>query len=170
MSNSTIHRQAIHVLFVCLGNICRSPMAESIFRHMVERASLADRIKVDSAGTGAWHVGQPPHQGTRKALMRRGITTNHTARVVTSADFARFDYVIMLDSSNLRDVRAINGSSVAQLGMLLDYAPQSGLRDVPDPYFDGRFEEVYTLVEQGCQGLLDHIIATHRLNPRHKQS
>jgi protein-tyrosine phosphatase len=156
----------IHVLFVCLGNICRSPMAEAVFRHLVAQAGLSDRIHADSAGTGAWHVGEPPHHGTRRVLRERGISYTHSARLVTPADLRHFDYIIALDSENLADLRAMVRDATRQPRLLLDYAPAAGLHNVPDPYYSGRFDEVYELVEQGCRGLLERIVAEERLRIR----
>src|SRR5438093_9302960 len=153
----------VRVLFVCLGNICRSPMAEAVFRHLVAQAGLSDCIRADSAGTGAWPVGEQPHHGTRRVLRERGISYTHSARVITPADFTRFDYIIALDSQNLAELHAMAHSSSAKIGRLLDYAPSAGARDVPDPYYNGRFDSVYDLVEQGCRGLLERIVADQGL-------
>ena len=97
----------VRVLFVCLGNICRSPMAEAVFLHKVRAAGLEDRIEADSAGTGHWHVGHPPHHGTRDMLNRSGIEYAHKARLVTPADLEAFDYILTMDNANLRDVQAL---------------------------------------------------------------
>jgi protein-tyrosine phosphatase len=153
----------IRVLFVCLGNICRSPMAEAVFRQQVAQAGLSDRIEADSAGTGAWHVGEQPHHGTRRVLRERGIDYDHCARVVRAADFDRFDYIVALDSVNLADLRALARGHQGKLARLLDYAAGVPLRDVPDPYYTGRFDEVYDLVEQGGRGLLERIVAEQGL-------
>lgn len=146
----------IQVTFVCLGNICRSPMAEGVFRHLVEQAGLSDRIAVDSCGTGSWHIGERPHQGTRKVLRQHGIDYDGRARQLATADFARADFLIAMDTENLQILRR-RASTAAEIGLLLDYADGIHERDVPDPYYSGGFDRVYQLVEAGCRGLLAHI-------------
>ena len=147
----------ITVLFVCLGNICRSPMAEAVFQRMVEEAGLEEYIRVDSAGTGGWHVGERAHYGTRQVLIRHQISYNGRARQVTSADMTAADtYVIAMDQSNLADLQMRYGQH-PRLHRLLDFAEETGERDVPDPYYTGKFDEVYALVADGCRGLLKRI-------------
>ncbi|HNP73971.1 MAG TPA: low molecular weight protein-tyrosine-phosphatase [Kouleothrix sp.] len=148
----------IRVLFVCTGNICRSPMAEAVFCHLVAQAGLSERIEADSAGTGAWHVGEPPHQGTRRVLHERGIEYTHRARQVQPRDFVQFDYLIALDRSHMAELQYLASRAGATLALLMDYAPAAGVRDVPDPYYTGGFDEVYELVEQACRGLLGQIV------------
>ena len=155
--------QPIQVLFVCTGNICRSPMAEAVFRHMVSAAGLSDRIQADSAGTGAWHIGEQPHRGTRAVLQAHGIVYTHQARQVAASDFTQFDYLVALDRSHLDDLRSLAGRSHASLKLLMDYVPNARVRDVPDPYYTGGFDEVYDLVEESCRALLDTIIAERGL-------
>jgi protein-tyrosine phosphatase len=148
----------VRVLFVCLGNICRSPMAEAVFQHLVDEAGLHDAIHVDSAGTSDWHVGERAHHGTRRVLRAHGIDYDGRSRQITAADFIHFDYILAMDDSNLDDLRAmLPENSRAVVARFLDFAPDLPEREVPDPYFDGRFEAVYTLVVQGAQALLDHI-------------
>lgn len=155
----------INVLFVCLGNICRSPMAEAVFRKLVEEAGLADQIHVDSAGTAEWHVGEPADYRTLAILRQHGIQYDGVARRIQSADLRRFDYIIAMDGSNMADVTRLDRSGVlnGKLYRLMDFAPPGSPRDVPDPYYDGRFEYVYRLVEAGCRGLLEHIRSRHGL-------
>jgi protein-tyrosine phosphatase len=147
----------IHVLFVCLGNICRSPMAEGVFQHMVNEAGLQDKITVDSAGTGSWHVGETAHPGTLQLLKRYDIPYNGRARQVTTEDLRRDDtYVIAMDSDNLRELEQRFGRH-PRLHRLLDFAAETTEKDVPDPYYTGNFEYVYQLVTDGCRGLLNKI-------------
>lgn len=150
----------VRVLFVCLGNICRSPMAEAVFAHQVRAAGLEEVITADSAGTGDWHIGQPPHRGTRTLLKDRRIEYTHAARLLTANDLDRFDYVLTMDNQNLADVQAL-GTGRAVIRPFLEYAPQNPRKEVPDPYFTGNFEEVYALLDEAAQGLLQEIRETH---------
>ncbi len=146
----------IRVLFVCLGNICRSPMAEAVFQKLVDEAGLGQIISVDSAGTGSWHVGEKAHSGTRRILQQHGIPYDGRARQVRDADMDIQTYIIAMDQSNLNDLRRRFGDH-PRLYRLLDFATQTNVREVPDPYYTGNFEYVYRLVEDGCRGLLAHI-------------
>src|SRR5262249_40364303 len=146
----------VRVLFVCLGNICRSPMAEAVFAHLVRQSGLEDQIEADSAGTGNWHIGERPHHGTRRILEKNSILYDGRARLISLQDLKRFDYVVAMDNANFRDVRSL-GEGKAKIYRLMDFAPQSGVAEVPDPYYDGRFELVYDLVTAATAGLLEHI-------------
>lgn len=167
----------VNVLFVCLGNICRSPMAEAVFRKQVRDAGLEAQIRIDSAGTGDWHVGHPPHEGTRKLLDRKRIPWEGiVARQVNADDLRRFDYIVAMDNSNLQNLRVLaekaagaperserseGGVLTDKLFRLLDFVPEKRLENVPDPYYTGNFDEVYELVEAGCAALLEKIKSEH---------
>ncbi|OEH91326.1 low molecular weight protein-tyrosine-phosphatase [Bacillus solimangrovi] len=149
----------ISVLFVCLGNICRSPMAEAIFRHKVKDAGLEAEIQIDSAGTGNWHVGNQPHVGTQKVLKENRISFEGIrARQVNESDFAEFDYIIAMDEKNVSDLESIKkGNPTAYVGQLLSFLPDVSDKNVPDPYFTGNFQVVYELIDESCSRLLTFI-------------
>jgi len=153
-------KEIINVLFVCLGNICRSPIAEAVLRHKIRERGLSRDIAVDSAGTGDWHIGKAPHEGTRRILDQNGISyEGMLARLVSSDDFDKFAYIICMDESNGSNVRKLPGAEKAELLFFMDLLPEEELREVPDPYFTGNFEQVYDLIDAGCTVLLDKIIA-----------
>lgn len=159
----------IRVLFVCLGNICRSPMAEAVFNDLAKRSNLQDKVEADSAGCGDWHSGQPAHKGTRAILEEKGIEYSGTARQLTRDDLEKFDYIITMDDENLaavRDMKIKAGSTRAIVVPLLEFAAsakKAGVREVPDPYYGGGFEIVYRMIYDGCSGLLNEIRRAHEL-------
>lgn len=149
------------VLFVCLGNICRSPTADGIFRELIKREKLDQKIIVDSAGTGDWHIGKAPDSRTVAAAKKRGYDLSVLrARQVITADFDEFDYVLAMDSANLRDLHSLRPTHfTGHLGLFLDFGSRKTHREVPDPYYGGNdgFELVLDLVEEAAEGLLSHI-------------
>lgn len=153
----------VNVLFVCLGNICRSPTAEGVFRDLVEREGLSDKIHTDSAGTHAYHIGEPPDGRAQAEAKRRGIDISGLrGRQARAADFKDFDYVLAMDRSNHQNLLSICPLDMEQrLSMFLDFAPDVGRREVPDPYYEGGFDSVYDMIEQAAQGLLADIRAKH---------
>ncbi len=153
----------MRLLFVCLGNICRSPTAEGVMRALVLDAGLQEHLELDSAGTGAWHVGSPPDARATASAGARGIALGGAARQVAPEDFAEFDLLLAMDRSNLRDLqRLAPGAAEREKVRLLrefDPAADGGDLDVPDPYYgshDG-FDEVLDLVQAACEGLLERI-------------
>lgn len=152
---------SVSVLFVCLGNICRSPTAEAVFRGRVQAAGLQDHIRIDSAGTGDWHIGKAPDTRMQRAAARRDYDLAPLrARQVSAADLDAFDYVLAMDHANLRDLRAL-GQGSARLELFMNFHPQAPVQEVPDPYYGGEdgFEEVLDLVEATSDGLLDALRA-----------
>jgi protein-tyrosine phosphatase len=149
------------VLFVCMGNICRSPTAEGVFRRSVDLAGLGDAIRADSAGTGDWHVGSPPDRRAIQAARRRGYDlTTLRARQVTPSDFTRFDWIIAMDRYNLRALEDLRPPEFGgHLGLFLTFAPELGIDEVPDPYYGGPegFERVLDLIERASDGLVAHL-------------
>ncbi len=150
-----------NVLFVCLGNICRSPTADGIFRELVANAKLDQKIMVDSAGTGAWHIGKAPDSRTVAAARTRGYDLSVLrARQVTARDFDEFDYVLAMDEANLSDLQQLKPAHfTGHLGLFLEFGARGDYREVPDPYYGGSdgFELVLDLVEDAAQGLLKQI-------------
>jgi protein-tyrosine phosphatase len=151
----------IKVLFVCMGNICRSPTAEGVFRHSVEQAGLSGQIHIDSAGTHAYHIGNPPDERARQAALRRGIDLSKLrARQVTRKDLDEFDYILAMDAENHRRLRELGQPEHAgKIHFLLDFAPSLNHKEVPDPYYGGAegFECVLDLTTAAAQGLLADI-------------
>jgi protein-tyrosine phosphatase len=151
----------VRIVFVCLGNICRSPTAEGVMAKLVAEAGLDGRITIDSAGTGAYHIGELADPRTRKAAARRGIDLVHRARQFTAADLECFDLVVAMDTQNLRHVRLLAGGRAAPRVVLLrSFDPiADGDAEVPDPWYGGEagFEEVLDQCERACAGLLAHV-------------
>jgi protein-tyrosine phosphatase len=155
----------ISVLFICMGNICRSPTAQGVFRALVEQEGLTDRIVTDSAGTIAYHVGEPPDRRARETAVKRGLDLSDLrARRAISEDFERFDYLVAMDRDNYRELMAICPEGFEdRLCLFMDFAPHRPETEVPDPYYGGvkGFERVFDMVEEASRGLLDHILEQH---------
>ncbi|MCL7928852.1 low molecular weight protein-tyrosine-phosphatase [Halomonas llamarensis] len=150
----------MNVLFVCLGNICRSPSAEGVFRQVLDNANMTEQVRVDSCGIGPWHVGKAPDKRSQAAAKQRGIDISALrARQFAPDDFARFDYILAMDHDNLQAIRAMQPADyTGRVGLLLEFAGHAGA-EVPDPYYGGDqgFEEVVDLIESASRGLLNHI-------------
>jgi protein-tyrosine phosphatase len=158
-------RKKVQVLFVCMGNICRSPTAHGVFRKMVVDEGLSDLIEIDSAGTHAYHVGNPPDTRAQHTANVRGIDLSDLrARQARSEDFEAFDYVIAMDKDNYRSLKLISPKGMLdKLYMFLDFAPTIRQREVPDPYYGGDegFEKVFDMVDAASRGLLADIRQNH---------
>jgi protein-tyrosine phosphatase len=152
-----------------MGNICRSPLAEGVFRHQVKQAGLSDRFEIDSAGTSSYHIGDPPDHRTTTVARARGIELTGRARQIKALDLRDFDYVLVMDEQNMARVQQLAKSSkpTAEVRMLRDFDDKAGddERDVPDPYYGGAggFEHVHDIVERSCGRLLAHIRQQHNL-------
>ena len=153
---------SIRLLFVCLGNICRSPTAEGVMADLIRREGMQDQVEVDSAGTGGWHVGSPPDSRATSTAAARGIPLQGAARQITAADLSDFDLILAMDRSNLADIRrlASDERQRAKVRLLREFDPNADEEpEVPDPYYGaaGGFEEVLDLVGAACEGLLAQI-------------
>ncbi|MDX8399668.1 MAG: low molecular weight protein-tyrosine-phosphatase [Gallionellaceae bacterium] len=157
----------ITVLFVCMGNICRSPTAEVVFRHYVEEAGLLDYIHIDSAGTHDCHIGDAPDSRTQRVALQRGYDMSRLrGRQVEAGDFADFEYVLAMDEANLAILKRLRPRDAqSHLGMFLEFAERHAEREVPDPYYGGAggFERVLDMVEDAAENLLLHIRQMHKI-------
>jgi protein-tyrosine phosphatase len=167
------HPPPLRLLFVCLGNICRSPTAEAVMRAVVAREGLEDAVEIDSAGTGAWHVGKPPDRRATAAARARGVVLQGAARQVAQRDFDRYDLLLAADLENATALRRIapDAAAVEKVVLLRAYDPAAvanGDLDVPDPYYgaaDG-FDHVLDVIETACEGLLASLRSNGRLPRR----
>ncbi len=162
----------IHVLFVCLGNICRSPMAEAIFQKLVDERGLSSQIKTESAGIVGWHVGKSPDRRTLEVLAENAIETSHVGRKITPADLTEFDHIAVMDEANFEAVynlfyenqHVVPGAR--KLFLIRDFDPEvRGVQEVPDPYYEDKkvFREVYHILHRSCNKLIDFLIDEHQL-------
>jgi len=157
----------VSVLFVCMGNICRSPTAHGVFLDLVNKAGMEEFIKVDSAGTHAYHVSEPPDPRAQEAAQKRDVDLSDLrARRAVQDDFYEYDYIVAMDQANLSNLLSIAPKGYeGKLKLFLDYAPHLNVREVPDPYYGGRngFERVLDLIEDASRGMLDDLKAKHNL-------
>ena len=166
MRNSS-ERSSIGVLFICTGNICRSPLAEGIFLHKAARRGLADCFRVESAGIGAWHAGELPDPRMRAVAERRGITLASRARQVRIADFREFDHLVCMDESHREHLFSM-GAPLDRIRLLLQCDPRAAMLEVPDPYYGGPdgFELVFDLVDSACEALLEQLLSSMNTSPQ----
>jgi len=156
------NKRKISVLFVCMGNICRSPTAEGVFRHVVKQAGMQDQIRIDSAGTHAYHIGESPDKRSQAVAKKNGVDlSTQIARKVQASDFDKFDYILAMDRSNLEDLKrlALNQKQKDKISLFMDYADNWDNTEVPDPYYGGSngFQNVFDMVKSASEGLLKEI-------------
>lgn len=152
--------QPIKILFVCLGNICRSPMAETVFNHKTRQKSLSHRLMASSAGTAGYHVGEPPHHGTQKKLTEHGVDFSYSfSSLLKKNDSLDYDYIIAMDRSNLSNIhRQVKKNEHCKICLLSDFRnPQNDWAEVPDPWYTGDFDQTYELIEEACENLIAHL-------------
>ena len=159
-------QRPIRILFVCLGNICRSPLAESVFRHLARERGVEELFEIDSAGTSGYHDGDPPDPRSVATARARGVEVCGESRKLTARDLQHFDYVIAMDRENRANIARVQaaGGGGARVHLLREWDAQGGRPDVPDPYNGGErgFEEVHDIVERSCAALLDDLLQQRR--------
>jgi protein-tyrosine phosphatase len=158
-------KEKVSVLFVCMGNICRSPTAEGVFRYAVQQRNLMDRIHIDSAGTHAYHIGEQPDTRSQKTALANGIDlSSQRARKVETEDFLSFDYIIAMDNTNYENLVSFKdrneSKTKAKLHLFMEFASAWDNKEVPDPYYGGGngFEQVFDMVQSASTGLVEHIL------------
>lgn len=160
MKPNVQHDHHIKILFVCLGNICRSPMAETVFNHKIQQSALSHRFSGSSAGTADYHIGEPPHHGTQKKLTENGVDFSYSfAAQLKKSDSLHYDYIIAMDESNLRNIRRqVQKNEDCKICLLSDFRnPENHWTEVPDPWYTGNFDQTYALVEEACENLIAHL-------------
>jgi len=158
----------IKVLFVCLGNICRSPLAEAIFNHKIQQAGMDGHFEVDSCGTGNYHIGSQPDPRTLANARKNGIPINHVCRQLTASDLEYYDYILAMDNSNFNNIMRLRGADKhsEKIALLRDFDPESKGLEVPDPYFGGEdgFQEVFEILDRSMYHFIEHVRGRHSLS------
>ena len=166
MPSNTAPHSKIRIMFVCLGNICRSPLAHGIFRDLVAEAGLEDRFEIASSGTGAWHIGESPDTRMRQTAHRHGVSFDDLrAQQFTADDLGHYDHIFVMDKGNLHDVLYLDREDRYghKVRLFRELDPDPGDYQVPDPYYQGRFDYVFTLVERTARALLDRLVEEYDL-------
>ncbi len=160
MNNKVNLSAAKRILFVCLGNICRSPAAEGVMQAVIDERELHHLVEVDSAGTSSFHIGEPADKRMRAAAQQRGIHLTSRSRMVSRRDFGEFDFLIAMDRRNFRELQMLAESSGGKIRMLSDFLPDTWPREVPDPYYGGDegFEEVLDMLQAACPNMLEELV------------
>jgi protein-tyrosine phosphatase len=162
----------IRVLFVCLGNICRSPLAEGIFRKKVRERGLDHLIDIDSCGTSNYHIGGPPDSRTLANAKQNGVVIEHAARQLCEADLTNFDYILAMDKSNFSNILRLPGSDQmrSRIKLMREFDPIEKNGEVPDPYHGGEqgFQDVFVILDRTTENFLKHVIETHKIDPARK--
>ena len=157
----------VTVLFVCLGNICRSPLAEGVFKSAVINRGLSSKIKCDSAGTSSWHIGETPDPRSIEIAKENGITLDHFGKQVVGDDFSKFDYIIAMDDDNRKDLESIERryGGTAKIIKMMDFDNSRSGSNVPDPYYGGHdgFERVFNMLSESCNNFIDYLVEKHKL-------
>lgn len=160
----------VKVLFVCLGNICRSPLAQGLMEKKIKEAGLEGEVSVDSCGTSAYHIGEQPDERTVKNALKNGLKLNHQARQFIRKDFREFDYILVMDEANLQCARRMDQTKEFsdKLHLMRDFDPVEKGADVPDPYFGGEegFQNVYNILERSVSHFLEQVTKKHKLKPQ----
>jgi protein-tyrosine phosphatase len=159
----------VNVLFVCLGNICRSPMAEALFNHKLKDRGLADRITGESAGTAHWHIGDPPDPRTIEVVEKNGIKIQHRGRQITGGEIEKYDWILAMDAENYRDIMKLVDPKPVKVSvrMMREFDRERSGKNVPDPYYgdEDDFEEVFEMLSESCGILIDHLVQTYGYTP-----
>ena len=160
--------EKIRVLFVCLGNICRSPLAEAVFNHKIQQSGLDVHFEADSCGTGDYHIGEPPDPRTLANARKNGIAVDHFCRQITVDDLSYFDYVLAMDNSNFQNIMRLEGSEQHshKVSLLREFDPEGKGQEVPDPYFGGEegFDLVYSILDRSLEGFIGYVRQTHSVS------
>lgn len=159
----------IKVLFVCLGNICRSPLAEAVFKHKIREKGLESRFEADSCGTSNYHIGDPPDRRTIANARKNGVEIHHLGRQLGTADLDRFDYIFAMDNSNLRNIQALPNAHRHndKIRLMRDYDPEGTGGEVPDPYYgtEPHFQEVFDILDRSTEALIEALLAAQPKTP-----